>query len=126
MNEEDAFIESELADLNAAILLGNAVASELGNKSSPLAYLVKRARDQAYEAGVQLLMSDLNTDEGIEQARQLQREYQRFQAIMTWLAEAGGEADRAIQIRDGIGAFDEEEKLRKAANHERYEELPDV
>jgi leucyl aminopeptidase (aminopeptidase T) len=126
MNEEDAFLESELADLDRAILLGQAIAGDLGNRTSPLAYLVRRAREQALEAGVRLLMSNLNTPEGVEEARQLQREYQRFQAIMAWLAEAGGEADRAIQIRDGMGELDEEERLRKAANYERHEELPDV
>ena len=92
-----AHSQSNLGDLVTAAVLGDNIEAMLEDRTSPLTMLLEKARDDFLAAHTTLLEADLNTRDGLEQAKRLQRDALYYSTLCRYLAESMEERDRAIE-----------------------------
>ena len=98
-----------------AMTLGDNIEHQCQLKTTPLARLLKKSRDEYVLAIDGLLHCDLISAAGIEDARRMQAQAQRYRDMCTWLNDALEEA--------GIAEAGAEQEVEEDAVEELKEQL---
>lgn len=126
VREEAAHIDSDLPALIAAAELGDKIERLLLDSKSPFSMMLDRARDEFLAATQALLVADLTTVEGIEQARSLQAIALRYRDMCSWITNALEERAAAVEEMDGEVEDAAVEQLKDQINGNRSKPAPDA
>ena len=124
--EEAAHTESDLGPLIAAAELGDRIERYLVDPKNPVSMMLDRARDEFIAASLALLEADLQTSSGIEQARSLQAQAQRYRDMCRWITDALEERADAVDDLNGAEEDAAVEELKDIIDASRAKPAPDA
>lgn len=126
VTEEAAHIDSDLPALIAAAELGDRIERHLLDPKSPFSMMLDRARADFIAATQALLDVDLATRDGIEQARSLQAQAQRYRDMCSYITDALENREAAVEALDGDEEEAAVEELKDILNASRAKPAPDA
>jgi len=118
--------QGDMPEILAAAELGMRIEKHLLDRTDPFTMFLDRARDQFMAAATALLDVDLNTTDGIEQARRLQAEARRYSEMCSWITDALEEREAAIEAIDSEEEEAAVEELKDMINGNRSKPAPDA
>ncbi len=118
--------QGDMPEILAAAELGMRIERHLLDPKDPFTLFLDRSREQFIAAAMALLDADLITGDGIEQARRLQAEAQRYRDMCSWITDALEERESAIEAIDGEEEEAAVEELKDMINGNRSKPAPDA
>lgn len=93
--EEDFQHTLYIAGLNKLIDKGVAVRIAIADEANPFAQMVDRAKDAAINSVAAIVHSNLDSKDGLHEAKRHQSAVLRYLELVTWIEEAAASADEA-------------------------------
>lgn len=118
--------QGDMPEILAAAELGMRIEKHLLDPKDPFTMFLDRSREQFIAAATALLDADLVTREGIEQARRLQAEANRYRDMCSWITDALEEREAAIEQIDGEEEEAAVEQLKDMIHGNRSKPAPDA
>ncbi len=118
--------DDEEAGLIAAAVLGDKIERAILNPTNPFGAMMIRARDEFIAAQQALLLADLHTTDGMEQARSLQAQARRYHDMCRWITDAWDDRDEAEELIEGAQEEPAVEELKDIQNGNRAKPAPDA
>lgn len=127
VTEEAAHLERDLAALIAAAELGDRIEKRLLDPKDPFAMLLDRARSDFMVAVQILINADLESNDGIFEARRAQAQAVRYRDMCQWITDALEEAGGAVEAMAAEADEDPAvEQLKDQLNGNRAKPAPDA
>lgn len=108
LEHSDSLLFQRVAGENIEVMLADA--------GSPLVRMMAKAREAFLASMHSLLHVDLNTTDGISQARSLQNEARRYLDLTTFIADEIGQAEVNATSPDAVEEEDAVEELKDLIN----------